>query len=106
VPFLKEGVIIVTKKNTPSQVSALHRRDRSIKYEYVDDEVADIREHYYASKRKEAEALQEAQKSAREDKLAVTGVGGTRKRRTTTSGLNASEARKALAKQIKRGIKK
>ena len=96
----------MAKKNIPSQVSALNRRDRSIKYEYVDDEVADIREHYYASKRKAAEALQEAQKSTREEKLAVTGSGGTRKRRTTTSGLNASEARKALAKEIKRGMKK
>ena len=96
----------MAKKNIPSQVSALDRRDRSIKYEYVDDEVADIREHYYASKRKEAEALQEPKKSTREEKLADTGAGDTRKRRTTTSGLNASEARKALAKEIKRGMKK
>jgi hypothetical protein len=100
----KPAIKGTTAPKKPRQTSTTDRRDRFIKREYVNDQLATIRERYYGEKKKSAQPVQ-SKKTTREEKLAVTGVEETKKRRMTTSGLNASEARKALANELKNRIK-
>ena len=93
-----------TAPKKPRQTSTVDRRDRSIKHHYVNDQLADIRERYYGEKQKKSTSPTQSKKSKRDEKLAVTGVEETKKRRMTTSGLNANEARKALANELKNQI--
>ncbi len=95
-------------KKLPKQTSVPERRNRVLNFSNVEDVVADIREVYFDKKRAQQSGVKEAKGSAktkREERLAVTGVEESRQRRTTTSGMNANEARKALAEELKRRIK-
>jgi hypothetical protein len=94
----------VSKK--PQHTSTIDRRGRSLKHEYVNDNLADIRERFYDKVHKKSVAPSLPKKSKRDEKLAVTGVEESQKRRMTTNGLNANEARKALATELKGRMKK
>ena len=65
-------------------------------------------EVYFDKKRAQQSGSTDAKglaKTKRDERLAVTGMEESRARRTATSGMNANEARKALAEELKRRIK-
>ena len=95
-------------KKLPKQTSVPDRRNRVLNFSNVEDVVADIREVYFDKKRAQQSGSTDAKglaKTKRDERLAVTGMEESRARRTATSGMNANEARKALAEELKRRIK-
>ena len=95
-------------KRGPKQTSITDRRDRTLKHQTIDDRLAEIREDYYGKKH-QVKGQDKSSKTKREEKLAVTGETGyeaQQKRRQTTSGMRPTEARKALAEQLKKRLNK
>ena len=93
------------EKQTPEHQKLVERIDRVLNFLSVEDVLTKIREEYYRKKQRDQE-IKSIKPPTREERLSSPGIEQERKRRMTTSGMNTSEARKVLAEEIKRGLKK